>query len=582
MAAFESFAEWDGNIQNAIAEDGLSQEISILHINIRSIRKHWDQLCVYLSRNVVTDVIVLTEVNVDATRQTCYDLDGYQKYALCRENRRGGGVFIYVKDAWICSRIDVNFQNAEVIALSINKREETYILCGIYRPPSKDTNMFLKELSPFLQQHMNEKQLLLVGDLNIDILQEARSAVADYLNLLAEYGLMNVINAYTREEHLGCRITKTCIDHIVLRLAKQSYRSGVVNLKLADHYFIVAVIFSEKNVEGEESCVKRDLLDNKKVDELIKKTNWSSLLALDHLKAYNKLVQIFQDIYDRSTRCVTLKQRNPDNKWMTHEIMNLCYIKDQAWKTCRKKPEDDEKRREFRMLRNLVTAKIRQAKRRYFLHQFTVSKYDVSMTWKIANELMGRSKHASIEDTVKRNFPNQSLRTICDKFNDTFITAAEILRESNDSNSDVYKPVRACAHTAFLPPISETDLWRIMRQMKLVKPPGIDKVRFRDLYIHFNELKEVMLKILNGILETGVIPQELKISIIRPVYKSGKRDDYTNYRPIAILCAIAQIIEKHIAYVMQSFCEKFSLHNPAQFGFTKNRNTIALLEEFSD
>lgn len=120
-----------------------------------------------------------------------------------------------------------------------------------------------------------------------------------------------------------------------------------------------------------------------------------------------------------------------------------------------------------------------------------------------------------------------------------------------------------------------------MRQMKLMKPPGIDKVRFRDLYLYFNELKDVMLKILNGILEMGVIPQELKISIIRPVYKSGKKDDYTNCRPIAILCATAQIMEKHVAHVMQSFCEKFPLHNPAQSGFTKIRNTVALLEEFS-
>lgn len=33
---------------------------------------------------------------------------------------------------------------------------------------------------------------------------------------------------------------------------------------------------------------------------------------------------------------------------------------------------------------------------------------------------------------------------------------------------------------------------------------------------------------------------------------------------------------------MQSFCEKYSLNNPAQYGFTKDRNTTTLLEEFSD
>lgn len=88
-----------------------------------------------------------------------------------------------------------------------------------------------------------------------------------------------------------------------------------------------------------------------------------------------------------------------------------------------------KKESEFHILRNLVTAKIRHAKRRYLLRQFTVSKYNGRMTWKIANELVGRSKQINIEDTVKKNFPNQSTQEICDKFNDIFIRATGILKE---------------------------------------------------------------------------------------------------------------------------------------------------------
>lgn len=68
-----------------------------------------------------------------------------------------------------------------------------------------------------------------------------------HLNLIAEYGLVNVINECTREEYLGSKITKSCIDYIVIRLRKQCYTGSVIRIKLADHYFTSLVIISDKS-----------------------------------------------------------------------------------------------------------------------------------------------------------------------------------------------------------------------------------------------------------------------------------------------------------------------------------------------
>lgn len=135
---------------------------------------------------------------------------------------------VFIKNVWMTNRIDVSFIHAEMVTLSISKENIEYTLCAIYRPPNMNASAFLDELYTFFHKYMNEKHFIIAGDLNIDIMKETKSITADYLNLLAEFGLVSTINECTREEHLGPNITKSCIDHIIIRLQKQQYVSGVI------------------------------------------------------------------------------------------------------------------------------------------------------------------------------------------------------------------------------------------------------------------------------------------------------------------------------------------------------------------
>ena len=42
----------------------------------------------------------------------------------------------------------------------------------------------------------------------------------------------------------------------------------------------------------------------------------------------------------------------------------------------------------------------------------------------------------------------------------------------------------------------------------------------------------------------GIVPSEFKQGKIIPIYKSGKKSDIDNYRPIPILPAISKVLEK--------------------------------------
>ena len=53
-------------------------------------------------------------------------------------------------------------------------------------------------------------------------------------------------------------------------------------------------------------------------------------------------------------------------------------------------------------------------------------------------------------------------------------------------------------------------------------------------------------QIYNQSIETGIVPNILKVSQVTPVYKSGDATDPANYRPISTLLSFRKVFEKLI------------------------------------
>ena len=95
--------------------------------------------------------------------------------------------------------------------------------------------------------------------------------------------------------------------------------------------------------------------------------------------------------------------------------------------------------------------------------------------------------------------------------------------------------------------------------------------------------KKYLLKILNKIWETGILPRDWKISIIVPVKKPNKDPSQaTSYRPIALTSCVCKLMEKMINTRLVWHLEAKGLISPYQFGFRKNRSTLDPLLRLSD
>ena len=79
-------------------------------------------------------------------------------------------------------------------------------------------------------------------------------------------------------------------------------------------------------------------------------------------------------------------------------------------------------------------------------------------------------------------------------------------------------------------------------------------------------------------IESGVVPNEMKIARIVPIYKSGPNYLFSNYRPISVLPIFSKFLEKIVSNRIWVFINKNNILFNGQYGFRKKHSTaLALL-----
>ena len=73
--------------------------------------------------------------------------------------------------------------------------------------------------------------------------------------------------------------------------------------------------------------------------------------------------------------------------------------------------------------------------------------------------------------------------------------------------------------------------------------------------------------------KTGIFPTNEKTAKVTPIYKSGKKYLFSNYRPISVLNVISKVVEKIAFNQLSEYFESNDLFSSYQYGFRKKRST---------
>ena len=291
--------------------------LSLFHLNIKSLPKHSDELEMYLnSLDFQFSFIGLTETWLDSNKCDLYGLPGYVSEDKYRQNRRGGGVSIFIKETIKyktrsdLDRFDEHFETLfiEIDSTCFNTKK-SIIIGVVYRMPDTSIEIFNDYMSDVLGTIEREHKLCyLLGDYNIDLLQhDTHRPTSSWLDVLYSNGVFPLITKPTRVADR----TSTLIDNIFTNNFDQPvhYLQGILCTDMSDHYAIFHIAQTYQNKDNQDTFFYRRTFNQVSINKFVQHvehTDWSKVLNENDTQ--NSYTYFHQSVLDSYTKCFPLKR----------------------------------------------------------------------------------------------------------------------------------------------------------------------------------------------------------------------------------------------------------------------------------
>uniref|UniRef100_A0A8B9CHE2 Reverse transcriptase domain-containing protein n=1 Tax=Anser brachyrhynchus TaxID=132585 RepID=A0A8B9CHE2_9AVES len=121
-------------------------------------------------------------------------------------------------------------------------------------------------------------------------------------------------------------------------------------------------------------------------------------------------------------------------------------------------------------------------------------------------------------------------------------------------------------------------VWDLLLHLDPYKSMGLDGIHPRVL----KELADIIagpLSIIQRSWEYGEVPVDWKLANV-PIFKKGKKEDPSNYRPVSFTSVPGKIMEKMILEVIEAHLGDNAVIGSSQHGFMKGRSRLTNLISF--
>ena len=169
-------------LQNFLGDDK-DENLSVLHLNIRSINKNFEKLKMYLSNlNLSLSIIYfsktwLNDSNVDKSN---YEIPNYVSIHQIRSHCKGGMVSTYIQKNFefkIRNNLSVNCKDIESIGVQLlHKKKKNTLFNVAYRPPNCKIEPFENFLKILFNKSTNSnKNYQIAGGFNLYLLDHDKN-----------------------------------------------------------------------------------------------------------------------------------------------------------------------------------------------------------------------------------------------------------------------------------------------------------------------------------------------------------------------------------------------------------------------
>lgn len=549
---------------------------NIFHLNVRSIHKNFDELKINLKIiQTKFECIVLTETfHVECV--SSYKLDNYDMVYSDGSFNRNDGVIVYLKSSLIHStrKMAIAYCTAleSTIQFDINRK---IVITSLYRSPAGDKEEFIKGLANYLEhtKHTSTDQHYLVGDMNLNILDEHNEIICSYLDVLGEHNFLSLINAPTHIQGNAA----TCLDHIFLKTNMEikvniNCFSAICDLGITDHYATVTGIFINniKNPQSKKYKQKKYVNYTNLKKDFVNK-NWRNYFEnSDPNELTDELCKTINDVVNQNTHVIRRKRQEvPRKDWITSGLIKSIQHKNNLKRIHKSDPTSIDKRNEYTKFRNILNRLINKSKFRYFQKQIEYNRNSSKGLWDVVRTLTEEQT-----GTVCEIASTENSREMANKFNEHFTNVGKRYAENIPKTEYTKRQEnRYHEHSFFLTAVDDKEVVRIIKELPLGKSPGLDNIRTETIKFLSQEISPMLTHLINKIFETGTFPESFKNAIVVPIFKKGCPSDLNNYRPISLLSIISKIVERSLKERLIHFCDKYKIISHNQFGFRRGFST---------
>ena len=594
----------ENSIQN-LYKKHLSDSLKIFHLNIESFKANSRELSSYLKcLSFKFDIICLTEIrktSVGIINKEFPDFDIFIDNPVLAK----GGVAILLRKNKFDQITEIDAQNnfnlktcgcnnchIENKWLSFKIQNQDVILGGIYRHPNSNSNVehFTTALDNTLSQINNGTLAIVLGDININLLDENNHKVNQYINNLLEKNFIPCITLPTRIRNHSA----TLIDHIFIRCPKKLLQnkcsSGNLITDITDH--LPNFTFLDIKTPTIKKRPFTRLFTKNKIKSFNDNLNSeASLIADNELHDVNNSYAIFSanyfKLFDKYFPYVRISRKAfRDKPYITSGIKVSIKTRNRLYKKYLDNPSEINKVI-WKRFRNKTSETIKRAEELYFKNILNNHTNGTKKLWNTFGKILNKNKikHKRINSLLINDKKITNPQAISNIFNDFFSEIGERLANnfSNIENSEYRKSLgKKVSHSIVLYPITEIEVKDTIRNLKNTNSAGYDELTTKFIKVSAPLLIPALTKIFNLSITAGVYPNSLKTAKITPVFKKGDPSSVNNYRPISVLSSINKIYEKILYSRLINFIEKFNIFYEYQYGFRKNHSTEHALIEMVD
>ncbi len=571
------------------------ESLGCINLNCQSIGGHWTAFKQFLSElhreKFRFDIIGLTEIFKIPSNMT-YNLMGYHsleyKTRPDDDDGRGGiGLFINSNLNYTVREDLSTFipHVCESLFIEINQRPLKPTIIGIvYRPnslPRASIDKFTESIGLINDIISQENKMAIVmGDFNIDLLKyDSHQKTRLFVDNMYSQGFMPLINRPTRVTPT----TATIIDHIYTNKLDLNIQSGIIINDVADHYATFYIQHKKlKSIPPKSIQIRKYTPENIKIfNSLLRAHNFNNIQdIIDPDEAYNKFLLDYTELFNIAFPLTNVKINRKNIKkedWITTGIIISAKSKSKLLQKKIKNPTEQNVLA-YKKFLTIYNRTIRAAKYAYYDKVLREHSSDSKRTWKILNEsIQKRSTKSSLSkkylvDGVETENP----QIIAHEFNNYFANIGKHVNNSVPGTDKHYTEYLKDNHPQnfFMNPIAPEEIKQITQKMKPKTSSGFDNIQMKLVKATIENIKLPLAHIFNQSFAKGIVPRQMKIAKIVPIYKAGPKNLFSNYRPISLLPAFSKLLEKIVCNRLMNFLNKHKILFQHQYGFRKNHSTI--------